>query len=70
MRLLDLLRKPKADPAETYKEEIAAIARSPFTHIPDDVGRKLEKAGLCRREWVEGMGAGFYLYYPPDAPGK
>jgi hypothetical protein len=39
--------------------------KTPFVNISDSAGRKLEKAGLCRREWFEGMGAGFYLCYPP-----
>ncbi len=65
MKLLSLFKRENpADLAERYSWELAQMNHTPFASINDKVGKKLEMAGLCRREWFEGMGAGFYLYYP------
>jgi len=41
---------------------LGRIARETYAHVDDRTGRKLVRLGLCEREWIEGMGAGFYSY--------
>jgi len=43
-------------------ESLGRIARETYASVDDRIGRKLVRLGLCEREWIEGMGAGFYSY--------
>lgn len=72
MKLLSMLWKSTPEElARKCQRELERISQTPYATIDDRIGRRLAEAGLCRREWFEGLGAGCYIYYPAQpAPGR